>query len=278
MVSIYSLGHGFTIDRVILSTNENPLYLDFWPVVAKAWNKMGIRPTLALCAPADTVIDETLGDVIRFEPIEGIPTGFYAQVIRLLLPVCFPNNTCLISDIDMLPLQKRYFTHSVAPYGRDICVVFRDQAYPGYIRYPMCYVAARGDIFGEIFGVTTPDQIPAMVQAWREFGWGWDTDELVMTQAIRSWSRFQSNCVLLGHGVGPRLDRSYWIYDVQKLRNGFYIDSHMIRPYGDYREQIDFIAQFVQSHENLTTNSHQPRKKNNKKNNKKESKIRPKKR
>ena len=77
----------FKINRVILATDANPDYIQFWPIVAKSWKEIvEVKPTLALIANKETKIDESLGDVIRFEPIDGIPTSFQAQVIRLLLP------------------------------------------------------------------------------------------------------------------------------------------------------------------------------------------------
>ena len=79
------------IDRAIVSSDSNPDYLDFWPIVAKAWNKLGIRPTLALIADKSVQVDESLGDVIRFEPIKGVSNALYAQTIRLLLPILFED-------------------------------------------------------------------------------------------------------------------------------------------------------------------------------------------
>ena len=82
----------FKIDRVIIASDANQTYLDFWPFVAKAWKKMGIKPTLALIANKNIVVDETLGDVIRFEPIEGVSTALFAQTVRLLVPAFFEND------------------------------------------------------------------------------------------------------------------------------------------------------------------------------------------
>ena len=34
------------IDRVILASNENKNYLDFWPMVSEAWKKLDVKPVL----------------------------------------------------------------------------------------------------------------------------------------------------------------------------------------------------------------------------------------
>ena len=81
--------NAFTLKRALVASDTNPMYIDFWPLVAKAWKKLGLQPTLALIAPPDFNVDTTCGDVIRFDPIPGIPTSFQAQVIRLLAPRIF---------------------------------------------------------------------------------------------------------------------------------------------------------------------------------------------
>jgi len=113
------------LDRVILATNDNPEYIEFWPLVAKAWKEIvGIQPTLALIGDESVQVDESLGDVIRFAPIEGVSTGNYARTIRLLLPILFEDEVCLISDIDMLPLSKEYYQGSIADVPEDNFVVY----------------------------------------------------------------------------------------------------------------------------------------------------------
>jgi hypothetical protein len=47
------------IDRVILSTDNNPDYIQFWPIVSRVWQEyIGIKPTLALIADKSVYIDE----------------------------------------------------------------------------------------------------------------------------------------------------------------------------------------------------------------------------
>ena len=145
---IFSLGLGSTLqalklDRVILSTNDDPLYIEFWPIVAPIWTAMGLRPTLALIGDENCQIDESLGDVIRFSPILGVPESLQTQVIRLFLPCLFPDDGCLISDIDMLPISGSYFVDGAFACPDDGFVVYKDAAGYWERRFPMCYVAGR---------------------------------------------------------------------------------------------------------------------------------------
>lgn len=238
--------HGFIIDRVILSSNENPMYLNFWPLVSQAWSKLiGIRPTLILIDENNLPIDTTYGDVIRVNPIPGVSTASHAQVIRLLAPMYFENEICIISDIDMLPLNRDYFVNSVKNIPEDKFVVYRDRGYdPGSLRFPMCYNAGKGYLFKEIFKVKSIDDIPATIKMWVDQKCGWETDEVMLMRHVRSWNRFRSHCVFLGHTsmVPQRIDRANWGYDKKKLAKNYYIDAHMVRPLDKYHKEIQELA------------------------------------
>ncbi len=235
--------HALKLDRVILATDANQDYIQFWPIVSKAWKEIiGVRPTLALIADDDISIDESLGDVLRFKPIEGIPTSLQAQAIRLLLPACFPDDVCIISDIDMIPLSRDYFVNSISDLPEDVFAVYRDGAYaPHELKFPMCYVAAKGSVFREIFQVTDSSDFGAIISAWHALGLGWNTDELVMYHYLTQWPAANTKCILLGHGVERRIDRSYWAYNVDFLNRGYYIDAHCPRPYSTYKKHIDAL-------------------------------------
>jgi hypothetical protein len=114
LLLVFNPLHALELKRVILATDENPMYIDFWPIVAPLWKAMGFAPTLALIAHSECKVDTSLGDVIRFEPIAGIPTSLQAQVMRLFLPIFFPNEGCILSDIDMLPISASYFFEGAA--------------------------------------------------------------------------------------------------------------------------------------------------------------------
>ena len=241
--SIFANYNNTIIDRVIVSSNENLTYLEFWPLVAQAWKKMGIKPTLALIADKNLTIDETLGDVIRLEPIPGIPTSFYAQVIRLLLPLYFEDEFCLISDIDMIPLNAAYFNDAVREIDPTHFVVFRNKGYFEN-KFPMCYNAALGKTFKEIFGIAK-EQIPQLVRQWYHEGFGWDTDEIMLYRSVTTWPHFNDRCTLLNHEVRKRIDRSFWKYNEKLLADHWYIDAHCLRPYSKHKKEIDRLLKIA---------------------------------
>ena len=202
-ISFTSLTYGFTLDRVILSSNNNPLYLEFWPYAAKAWTQLiGIRPTLALIADSSVQVDETLGDVIRFEPIPGVPTGLHAQLIRLLLPAYFPSDGCILSDIDQLPINKSYFIDQVRDIANNKFIIYNNLAYgPDIKRFAMCYVAARGSVFKEVFNIPDISSIPQIIKSWVEKKLGFDTDELLLYNYVTNWQDYSTQCIKLNDNL-----------------------------------------------------------------------------
>jgi hypothetical protein len=245
IITTYQL-YPLKLDRVILATDANPNYIEFWPIVAKAWKEIiGLQPTLALIAPSEVQIDETLGDVIRFEPIEGIPTSFYAQCIRLLLPFLFPNDGCIVSDIDLIPLNKNYFI-SRSIFIDDSCfILYRDNAMfeKLYKQIPMCYVAGKGKIFSEIFQVYTKEHLIEKIKEWHSMNIGWFTDQELLYKSVLTWQGYPDRCIRLGKidKITPktRIDKFNWHYDVNLLKSDHYIDCHSKRPYSTYKNFLD---------------------------------------
>lgn len=234
----------FKIDRVILSSNEKRMYLDFWPLVAKAWRDIiGVKPTLFLISDEYLEVDETLGDVIRLKPISGVTTASYSQIIRLFAPAYFPDDICIISDIDMLPLSKEYFVDSVKDVPDDCFVVYRNYGYgKKSLRFPMCYSAGKGYLFKEIFKLKNLKDIPEIIKSWACRKHGWDTDEIMLHTYVRGWER-KSNLVFLNHdSMGSRRIHRQSRYKVRDIKNGYYIDYHMPKPLSQYRSEIKRVS------------------------------------
>lgn len=236
------------INRSILSCDENELYIQFWPIVARAWDLLGIKPTLFLISSNHNLnIDQTVGDVFFIEPVEDIPTSFQAQCIRHLGPTMFPEDISIISDIDMMPLNYQYFVSQVKNIENDKFISFSSDAYlnkPDFPCLPMCYNAALGKTFNEIFK-SNIENYKSTIKKWYSLGHGWTTDERVLFSSLRSWDKLNSNVVLLKRGWSPfayqRIDRAYMQFNPELMLQKQYIDFHMPRPYNKNKDLIDYI-------------------------------------
>jgi hypothetical protein len=226
---------------VIFSSDSCELYRPFVEPVVSAWKNMGFDVMCEIIDENNHYVSEDL-----------IPYGNQSQMVRALVPALYPDRTFIISDVDMLPLNKSYF-HSVVELvdsDRKIVNVSAD-AYPGKSRFPMCYFAGMGSAFSIVNGVTCRDDIGRVMIEWWNEGMGWDTDEVCFTRSLLK-SNSLSNVEMSLHNRGwvqgnavGRIDRGSWVYDQTALLSGGYIDSHMLRPFGKYREKLAPLFQSV---------------------------------
>lgn len=239
------------INRAIVATDANPLYYEFWPIVARAWSNIGIAPVVA--AIGDVNLNYAYGNIIKFPLIDNIPSGFIAQVIRFIIPCFYPEEVSIIGDIDMLPLSKAYFTKTVADYDDDKIIVFSGDAYKDEIRYPMCYIAAKGKYFQQIIGINDLryETIVDFIKNLHSLNLNWDTDELFFARAFQKSPLF-SNAVLLKRGgwhpsASRRIDRINWRYNNLKLICDYYIDAHCPRPLHQEHAKIKALSNYIYS-------------------------------
>lgn len=236
------------IDYVIVSTDNNPIYSEFWEPVKKLWfNLIGIKPLLVKISDNNDVYESDDCIIHNIKKIENIDTGLQSQIARMYVTKYYEDKVCLTSDIDMLPLSKKYFTNDITEFDSDSLIIFSSDAYQGVERYPICYNAAKGKLFNEIMNFE--DNFELYCQKLHKMGLGWDTDELYFGNKVNTFTN-QNKIIKLNRGWGlttanNRIDRSNWSYDVKMLQNGEYIDSHSLRPYTKYKSEIDKIVNYL---------------------------------
>jgi len=242
--------------RAIVSSDQNKEYLQFWPIVAQAWKEIiGIQPTLLFVGPHDTPIEDSKGDVIRFEPIPDIPTPYQAMTIRLLAPAFFPEDICIISDIDMLPLDKSYFINNILTgIANDHFIIYRANLIPK--QFPMCYVAGKGTTYKEIFNIDCLENISKIIQEWYLEYNTFDADQRILYDYTLKWHKYNTHCNTFNFGV-KRIDRSNWHYNHALLAKGnYYTDAHCPRPYRKYKKSIDKIIEILASNDKLPSSNY----------------------
>jgi len=209
---------------------------------------MGIEPTVAVVG--DINLNHPSGTIIKIPEIEGIPSGFISQVVRFIVPCMFPEEVSVIGDIDMIPLNKSYFTKNITQYNNDDVLIFSSDAYPTELRYPMCYIATKGKYFQEIIGLKNTDQdtVESFIKDLHSLNKKWDTDELFFAEQLHK-SRFLDKTVFLKRGWNPmaknRIDRSHWKYSKFGLFFNQYIDVHCLRPMDKHLKELKNIGDYV---------------------------------
>lgn len=233
------------IDYVLMGVNKNPLYLDFWPIVAKVWKEVfNITPVLGLISDEEfNIYEDGNGLIIKLKTIEGYNDGLLSQLVRLYLPKYLKGN-CLISDIDMIPLSKKYFINSIEEYNDDDLLIMSShhEQTLNINQYPMCYVAGNNKVFSEIFNLNLD---------WKSFikqipNNGWFTDQVFLYEQIKRSNYNKCKFPYREFGVNSkRIDRINWVYDENKVKEDYYIDSHLLRPFNENETEINKLINLL---------------------------------
>jgi len=244
------------IDKVILSTNDNPMYYPFWNIVSKYWSKViDIEPVLFYVgdlSPKVLGLKEEYGKIIHYntkDKAKSVETSNLSQIIRHFGATCFPEETCIISDIDMLPLSKDYYVNQKEVINfKENSICFYSGDWGNRKRFPMCYIAAKGCVFEEIIKSKYEDFEKESVK-WMSEGYGWHTDEIVFSK-LWNESRFTENSLFLNRGwthgqANNRIDRdSIYKFDTNQISK--YIDFHMMRPIMKNKEVLLKIGEYYE--------------------------------
>jgi hypothetical protein len=237
------------IDYAIVSTNENPLYSEFWPIVKKLWfHTIGIKPILVKIGENDNIIENRDSIIHEIKKVENLDTGFQSQISRMYITKYYQDKVCITSDIDMFPLSKKYFVDDLFPYNIDSLIIMSSDAYGGTGRYPICYNVGLGKTFNEI--MEFDDKFSDYCDKMQNFNLGWDCDEIHFGKMVDNY-KHKERIVKLRRGwinnmALQRIDRVRWEYNIRDLKMGLYIDSHSLRPYSQYKSQIHkLIDNFV---------------------------------
>lgn len=238
------------IQKVIHSSNSNPLYLDFWPIVSKIWKIFfNIEPILLYINDNNVDIDETYGSVIKIQPANNIPIELQTLWVRYWFPSTEPETIFMISDIDMLPLSREYFMYNIQNYDDD-SYLHLNPCIDTYGLIPSCYHVAKGKKFKTILETeeSFEKDLIKLTNFDKTYSNGWFNDEKYATKKLIEYSRDHKDIFLIPRHDGQnghRIDRSKWIYDASLLKNGYYYDCHSIRPYQQYKQHIDNLCNIL---------------------------------
>jgi hypothetical protein len=248
--------------RALVASDLNRYYLDCWPLARHAWKEVaGLEPALVLVAPAAEVPEELRRDelVHVFEPVAGVSTAFQAQCIRLLYPALLPNEGGVVtSDIDMFPMNRRYFERGAEHVDPMHFVAYRDVLVEAG-EMAICYNAALPPTWGEIFDIRTLDDVRQRLIALADGveyggihgGAGWNTDQLVLFRALLDWGRRTRRLWILDdHYTGFRRLDGITLRKVKELderhrrllRRGAYSDFHAVHPFAVHAELNELVV------------------------------------
>lgn len=237
------------IKYAIMGSTRNPLYYDFWPIISKTWKEIfDITPVLGLICDEDSdFIADEYGLVKKFKTIEGIDEGLQSQIVRFYLPTLL-DDICITSDIDMVPLSKQYFIDNIKPFNDNNFYVMTSDN-PECLRnleYQMCYNIAKPETFKDVLKID--EKWDDFVNKIQKLGFGWTSDQRYLYDMVNAYPN-KDKIMLMNRGfivfANNRVDRAIWRYDANSVKNGHYIDSHLLRPYKQYKSEIDSLINLL---------------------------------
>ena len=242
------------LDCVLTAVNENKLYLDFIPIFIKTWNKLYPEVDVKIILIARSIPEDLLlykNNIFLFEPIKDVLTSFTSQFIRLLYPsILNYKNGVLITDMDMLPMNKTYYTENIKSYSDDKFIYYRDNVSLKKKQIAMCYNVATPKVWKDIFKIDSLEDIITYIKNISanniikegRGNAGWRIDQLTLFDKVINWNKITNNFIRLNENETGfyRLDRKYLNMNdenvVNNIISGVYTDYHCKRPMSKYSD------------------------------------------
>tara|TARA_B100000214_G_C23891818_1_gene592162 strand:+ start:216 stop:935 length:720 start_codon:yes stop_codon:yes gene_type:complete len=232
------------ISKVIITSTVDKNYLDYWPLVKESWENLEIEPVLYIISKENVEIESKTYFIDKLNPV------FVAQNLRLLIPALYPNDVCLLSDIDMMPLSKEYFQDSIADLPNDNFIVYRSDATPENM-LPICWNAALGSTWGDIFSINNIQDIDETLKKWypkkyKPYKKNWYIDQIKLREYLNLFEAKSLNRVKYfkdNELEFRRLNRDNLVSDFEeyKKQKDLYVDFHMPRPFLENQELINQV-------------------------------------
>ena len=247
------------ISHVVSAVNENKMYEKHVEHFILSWTLLfpNITPVILYTGPnLSSVINNIPSKYIKYIHhfyIEGINTCFVAQIIRIFYPALInSDNFVLISDIDMIPLNKKYFELNHLNIQSNHFVCYRSDCIKEQNMYPICYNAAVPKKWSEIFQIFSKqniiDQIKFInnkINYKERDNFYWYTDQYHLFYIISE----RKDVLFLTDSQTGYYRLGHFDYNLknlkQRISNNIYNDFHMSKDCDDNfnKKIINFLVQ-----------------------------------
>ena len=256
-------------DRIILSSDDNPKFIEFWPLVAQSWRRFfgDIKVWLALVAPAgrfDLAELRKHGYVVRYDPVPGIPAGNQAKVARYFLAAEWDDASVnMTNDLDLMVLQSAYTYNLLLqrPLGHLLTVGAELYAGPEAGKFTAGYLTAESAVWRALVnplhldwtdcirgftGMCVFDHKEDIARAVHHEDPDTFSDESLLRALLKI------NPVPVFHaprGYNPytarALCRADWKLDPNKLTDGTYVEAHLPRPMHQHADKLKPLIDYL---------------------------------
>lgn len=244
------------LGTVLSAADANPLYCDFIPYFIKAWLTLFPEINIVIVLVSENIpadLESYKKHIHLYKPIHGLHKAYQAQMIRLLYPreLTDEKDGILITDIDMIPLNRKYYEENIKALPNNLFISYRDVLYPEQLA--MCYNIATKETWAKIIG---PGSIEYLLQKFYNQAYtgqpgtnGWYSDQQVLIKAYESYTGPK---IILQDKYTEfrRLDREDKVFEDQAslrdaIQANMYSDYHCLRPYNKHKQINDFILNCI---------------------------------
>lgn len=252
---------------VLTAVNMEPLYIDFIPMFIKHWKHLFPEVCIAIILVANEIPEKFKiyeEHIKLFQPITGIPTSFQAMCIRNLYPAIIDTkDAVIITDMDMMPMNRSYYIEPIKDITKDKFVTYRDVLI-NIQEYPMCYNVATPDIWKKVFHVNCLEDVINGLRLWYNHSNYAKTnpslkgicnfDQKILYKKLQDFHRTTNNLVVLNDSICKynRYDRIHKLFNKDgslihhnEVINLKYHDYHCLRPYVKYKQYNDAITKVL---------------------------------
>lgn len=251
------------IDKIIFAVDDNHVYGGFWKFISK-WTKerLGVTPVLFHITEEESdFYEDKYGLVKKLKSLPNFTTSIQCRMVRMWGTRFFMDEFCMTSDIDMMMIDKNYFTKGLENYDDEDLVIYESDAYDpsrpecvdmyGCDRYPICYNLAKGSVYNRI--LETNRSFNEYLTEASSHGFLIDhCDELYYGLRVNNFAH-GVNVIKLRRGFKThfycphRFERPVYLSELQQqqIKNKEIIDIHLARPYEQYETQIEIIKEII---------------------------------
>jgi hypothetical protein len=242
-------------DRIIVGTNFDPTYFNFWKLQVLAHKTFfpDVKLTFALldadfhsgfCRTDVKPLEMCGAEVFFYAPDDKCPQANQAKLLRYYCAAQFPNDMSILCDMDTVPLTRKYIeglskkvtNDQLLAVGREVY----DIEHTG--KFPAHHIAGRGYLFQRLYNTAGKDfsQVVQQHVGLRVF----DHKEDARNSPYRFSDESLNRALIEIYKIPVRhitrdidihkqwLDRSWWknsdVY--AELMTGDFIEANMLRP------------------------------------------------
>lgn len=219
---------------VVLSTNDNESYYNYYNYTVKAWNTLG-WDTLTFYLGERNLKENENNKVIKLNRIEKYKDEIVVQVSRL-----FGHKYCdgmlMTSDMDMIPLSNYWNPDidEITCYGHDL---------NDYQQIPMCYIAMSHINWKKIIPEDGIEDLLNKYTCSLSSDWmtRWTTDQAIVTDRLNNIKHSKiDRGKVNGIAVG-RIDKIKW--EETFYNNDIKIDCHVPRCFN--KNQVESVMRLI---------------------------------